>query len=207
MKKKCYIIMNQSELDKILAEHKKWLGNKGGKRANLRGVNLEWTNLRGATLIEADLSCANLSGVNLEWSNLSEADLSGANLSCANLSEAYMREVNMSEADLTGTVLDPKNKPNANIEGFEIEGQYVIGYRTQNSPAMGGDGYEVGESYEAPVFSTCETKCHPGLYLYPTLERVKALPGPYIKVRALISDVHEAGNKWRCKKFEVLTEV
>jgi uncharacterized protein YjbI with pentapeptide repeats len=43
-----------------LQEHKAWLHNNGGKRANLSGADL-----RRADLIGADLSWANLSGANL----------------------------------------------------------------------------------------------------------------------------------------------
>lgn len=54
--------MNQKELNDILIEHKKWLCDQGGKRANLRGVNLYGADLREANLREADLR-----GVNLEY--------------------------------------------------------------------------------------------------------------------------------------------
>lgn len=52
--------MNKNELDKILSEHKLWLNNKGGQRANLIDANLIGANLRGAILIGADLIGANL---------------------------------------------------------------------------------------------------------------------------------------------------
>ena len=61
----------QEEIKKILDDHKKWLDDKGGEKADLR-----WANLRGAYLSGADLSGADLYG----------ADLCGVNLSGANLS-------------------------------------------------------------------------------------------------------------------------
>jgi uncharacterized protein YjbI with pentapeptide repeats len=51
-----------------LQEHKAWLHNNGGKRANLSGADL-----RRADLIGADLSWANLIGANLSGANLRRA--------------------------------------------------------------------------------------------------------------------------------------
>ena len=60
--------MNAEKLRDILENHKKWLKNGGGERANLSGANLRWADLRWA-----DLGGANLRGANLRW-----ADLRGA---------------------------------------------------------------------------------------------------------------------------------
>ncbi len=56
--------------EKILKDHRLWLDNKGGMRANLRGADL-W---------RADLSGANLGGADLRGADLSGADLWGADL-------------------------------------------------------------------------------------------------------------------------------
>lgn len=58
-------MMNQDELNKILAEHKVWLRGDGGKHANLRDANLSDANLSGA-----NLSDANLRGADLDFSCL-----------------------------------------------------------------------------------------------------------------------------------------
>ena len=54
--------MNTSELNKILEEHKIWIGSfgKSGSQADLRGADLREANLRGADLYEADLYGADL---------------------------------------------------------------------------------------------------------------------------------------------------
>lgn len=49
--------MKKGQLQKILDDHKLWLEDKGGKRADLRGADL-----RGA-----DLRDANLRGANLDY--------------------------------------------------------------------------------------------------------------------------------------------
>jgi hypothetical protein len=47
--------MEKKELQKILEEHKLWLTNKGGRRANLRDADLSEANLRRANLKEANM--------------------------------------------------------------------------------------------------------------------------------------------------------
>jgi uncharacterized protein YjbI with pentapeptide repeats len=102
--------MTESELDKILAEHKLWLDDDGGScanliDANLIGANLIDADLSGAYLSSADLIGANLSGANLSRANLSGANLIGANLSGADLSGANLSGANLSCADLIGANL------------------------------------------------------------------------------------------------------
>lgn len=43
------------DIQKILAEHKKWLNGVGGTRADLSWANLSWANLSGANLSGANL--------------------------------------------------------------------------------------------------------------------------------------------------------
>jgi len=73
--------MNNTELNCILDNHKKWCnGECGGQRANLQGANLQradlrWANLQRADLQEADLQGANLQRADLRWADLRWADL------------------------------------------------------------------------------------------------------------------------------------
>ena len=82
--------MNQSRLDRIVAEHGEWLRGSGGKRADLAGADLSTldltvADLTRATLAGANLSHAKLAGTNLSYADLTDADLTGANLTGANL--------------------------------------------------------------------------------------------------------------------------
>ena len=85
--------MKQDELQKVLENHILWLNYKGGERADLRGADLSYADLRGANLRDANLSYADLRGANLR-----DADLRGANLSGANLRYADLENVQYDES-------------------------------------------------------------------------------------------------------------
>ena len=63
--------MEQEKINRILAEHEKWVSNEGcGVRANfrcadLRDANLWYANLQGANLRGVDLRCADLRDTDL----------------------------------------------------------------------------------------------------------------------------------------------
>src|SRR3990167_4024166 len=63
-------------LARVLENHKQWMANGSGEKANL-----SYAYLRSADLRSADLSYADLSSANLRYADLSYADLSSANLS------------------------------------------------------------------------------------------------------------------------------
>ncbi len=164
--------------------------------ADLSGADLSDAHLSGAHLSRANLSDANLSGADLSRAHLFRADLFRADLYGADLSRA-----NLSRANLSGTYLDSANVPNQyGIGKFELvdsENSIYRGYRTQDSPTIGGPGYEFGRWYQAPWFSTAGTECHPGLYLRP-----KKDDGD-ISVLFCGDDLHGAGGKFRVRKFVV----
>lgn len=115
--KKVYREISPEELDRIIAEHKKWLetGKKDGERgfrARLVGVNLQdrmlyrtelqYAMLDGVNLQGAILHETNLQGASLNWVNLQGADLSEAILKYAELRDAKLSGANLVNADLTG---------------------------------------------------------------------------------------------------------
>ena len=102
--------MDKQEFQKILEDHKKWLQNGDGKRANLTRANL-----RGANLWEADLTEADLTGANLREANLTGANLRGA----------YLKEANLTRADLTEADLKGANLKGADLGGADLSG--VVG--------------------------------------------------------------------------------
>ena len=90
-------------------------------QASLQGVYLVWADLRGANLEETDLANADLKkawldGANLRGANLGDADLEeawldgtnlrGANLSGVNLQGAFLYQANLLSADLTNAMFD-----------------------------------------------------------------------------------------------------
>lgn len=119
--------MKQEELNKIIANHVKWLNGSGGERAKLTGadlcgIDLSGANLQNAYLCEADLHRANLSGANLNRADLTEAVLHMTDLSDANLSMAILRRADLKKADIRET-----NLWMAYLEGAELPiGVYQI---------------------------------------------------------------------------------
>ena len=155
--------MTAEKLAEILENHKKWIMNDGGCRANLSGADLS----------RADLSWANLSGANLSGADLSRANLSWADLSGANLSGANLSGANLSWADLSGAkgLLDTVNYMEAHFE--RVERGYIV-YKTF------GVNYEPPTEWEIKPesiitetvnFDRC-TECGSGINVAP-LEWVK----------------------------------
>ena len=90
--------MTKEEIAAVLAEHKAWREDTGGKRADLAGAYLAGANLARANLARANLARANLAG----------ADLAGANLAGANLADADLADANLARANLAGAKINDK---------------------------------------------------------------------------------------------------
>jgi hypothetical protein len=123
------------------------------------------------------------------------------------LSEANLFGANLFGAVVEKTCLDTTNKTTGADKRFRRVGKYVIGYRTAKAGHI--DKYRVGRFYTADWFSTADTECHPGLYLWPTVDQARqyaakyGIEGPIIMVRTYVKDVHKAGTRYRCRWFEV----
>ena len=102
-------------IERILAEHKKWLYGDGGQRADLWEAVLWGADLRGAILRRADLW-----GADLRRADLRKADLRGANLWGGNLLGADLRESNLRRADLRRVVLRGADLREADLGGADL---------------------------------------------------------------------------------------
>ena len=110
--------MTKSDLDEILASHKRWLDSStSGERANLIEVNLSKADLYEANLSKADLYGANLYGANLYGANLYGANLIEVNLFRANLIRANLYKANLYGANLSKANLSKANLYKANLWG------------------------------------------------------------------------------------------
>ena len=113
--------MNEDKLDKIIADHQKWLNdNTEGARANLCGADLSGASLSSANLRRANLSSASLSGANLRGANLRRADLSGASLSGADLRRADLSGASLSYASLSGASLSYADLRSADLHSANL---------------------------------------------------------------------------------------
>ena len=113
--------MNTDELKTILEQHKLWLNNEGGERANLRCADLQGANLRCADLQGANLRGANLQDANLQWANLRNADLRSADLRNADLRSADLRWADLRNADLQWANLRGANLQDANLQWANLD--------------------------------------------------------------------------------------
>jgi hypothetical protein len=188
-----------------------YLGRANLRGAHLCGADLGRADLCGAYLGDADLGHADLRGANLCGANLGRADLGDADLGDAYLCGAYLGHANLRGAHLGGTCLDPQNEipPVTDAEiraaGMHIRGEYVYGWRTARSQHNGRTEYVAGTVHVAPIFSTADTDCHPGIYLAGlSWFRKKYHSAPRVRVRCLRTDLHKVGDKWRARKVEVL---
>jgi hypothetical protein len=114
--------MTQEELDAVLEDHKLWLEEKGGRRANLYGAKLDFADLTGANLCGANLNATNLHRAKMSNADLNGASLNGANLYGADLIRANLCGVGFYDAILTRAKLDGADLTDASFEGAKIEG-------------------------------------------------------------------------------------
>lgn len=155
-------MINQEEKDLLafgVETWNRWRENNLGRRPDLRGANLDCTNLsgvdlRGANLRSANLKWtnlrkANLRGANLSYANLSWSTLSGADLSCANLvgadlmganfSVANLSAVNLREADLQGANLWCAQMSNSNLQKANLGSCLIYGISAWNLKLEGAN--------------------------------------------------------------------
>jgi uncharacterized protein YjbI with pentapeptide repeats len=203
--------MNAKELKAVVEKHRAWLaGEAKGVSANLAGADLTDANLTRANLTRANLMDANLMDAHLAGANLTDAYLVGANLAGANLTDAYLVGANLMDANLADTKCDPANIPNAKADDFqddpEIHG-WIIGYRTRSTSAAGRILVD-DRIYGCEVFSTADTECHPGWYLWPSFAAAHSWnASETVKVRTRRKDVHKAESKWRTRTIWIIGTV
>lgn len=129
--------MEKEKLEKIVANHGRWLQDDGGKCADLAGADLAWADLAGVNLRGADLTGTNLQGANLRGAvlryvdlsvaHLCGADLEGADLEGACLLEADLEKANLHGANLCGANLRFTNLRHANLGGVDMCGAGLEG--------------------------------------------------------------------------------
>lgn len=139
MRKPSEVIINGKTLAKILENHQHWLrrdvGGYEDMRANLKGVDISDTDLRGVNLKyarldgvsfyksdlrEADLRWASLWDANLSYANLHEAKLSYAEIVRGNLSYANFRDASFVDACLADSVLTNADFECANLSWADL---------------------------------------------------------------------------------------
>lgn len=160
-----------------------------------------------------DLSGFDLCGRDLSGDCFNNVDLSGADLRATELGKTQFYG-----SDLTGTCLDPKAKipkirrSDTTDAGLEIRRvadiTYVYGWRTRTSMHVGYTRYRTGRTYTVPWFSVSTADgdcCHPGLYLAGKQWLIDEYGDTRCwRCRCKLSDLHHAGDKFRCRSLEIL---
>jgi len=124
--------MTKEQIAAVLADHLMWLSGEGGKRAYLRGADLQGAYLRGADLRGAYLRGAYLQGAYLQGAYLQGAYLRGADLQGAYLRGADLRGAYLRGADLQGADLRGADLRGADLRGADLQGAYLRGAKINN---------------------------------------------------------------------------
>lgn len=106
------LVLKQSDLDQVVELHKKFaMGQRGGKRAILKFVDISDLSLRGVDLSQADFTGSNLTNVDMSNGTFTSCcffacDLRNSNLEKANFRRADFRGAYVAGANLSGADLD-----------------------------------------------------------------------------------------------------
>jgi uncharacterized protein YjbI with pentapeptide repeats len=99
-----------------------------------RSLNLRATDLRKASLADANLQGADLLGATLQG-----AHLGGAQLREANLGGVHLQEANLGDANLQGVRLNGVNLQGASLVGAQLEGAFLGGAQLQGALLVGAN--------------------------------------------------------------------
>jgi hypothetical protein len=186
------------------------------KDADLTSAYLVSAELMGATFTRAFLRYADLTGANFTDTDLTGAQLEHSKLADADFTGAILTNTNLMGTRLTGTVLtDTCLDPEAIIPslideeimaaGLEMDGEWVYGWRTEQSQFVGSTKYVPREEpYIAHVFSVDQnTPCHPGIYLasHGWLDYHYKRRKPIVRCHCKRDELIHAGDKWRAKRL------
>ena len=113
-------------LDLVLMHHRQWLESKGrlGKRAELKGIDLNGRELFGVILTRAVIQDVNFCGANLRTSNFQGASILGCRLSQAHIQWSILTGAVLEGCDVTRANLQFAEVSNATIAGVDFSGAF-----------------------------------------------------------------------------------
>jgi hypothetical protein len=116
-----------------------WTDFKGADlfRAYMVGTDLRRAHLESADLRLANLYRAQLDGAGLRYANLVQADLTEAALGNARLYEADLREASLLDADLFGAALARADLRGADLRGADLRGADLTDVRLSGAQLEG----------------------------------------------------------------------
>lgn len=122
--------LTQGQLDALVSLHERYLeGRIGGRRANLRKVDISGLNLSYKNLRQADFSGCDMKHMNLAFTNFQEASLYACDLSFSNVIHT-----NFVRADLRGARIENANLSGADLERADLRGGALTSNGTYAQP-------------------------------------------------------------------------
>lgn len=137
-------VRSETELDKILKEHKDWVHSGGQKGAQAKLLHAD---LHKASLASVDLRGADLTGANLEGADLTEAKLANPSFASndpgkqTKLTGAVLIDADLTQADLSG----------ADLSQARFKGAYLGGYGEQIDADCAQDPVGHGKCWRDPL--------------------------------------------------------
>ena len=98
------------------------------------GLDLRYTDLRGANLTDA-----NLQGANLIWANFRGVLFKNANLQGAHLNETILREADLTKANLQGAFLTGAKSEGTYLTRADLQGAHLVGTILEGADLTGAD--------------------------------------------------------------------
>ena len=150
----------------VADDHLAWLRSAGkkGKRATLKGEDLQGADLGGINLSNADLRGANLSDANLRESvfqgaDLRQADLSGADMfggdfAVARLRHGVLRNTRLDGTSLRGTDLAGADLRGASLSGTDFTGASLLSTDIRETDLSGAKGLAQAQINQATADAT-----------------------------------------------------
>jgi len=171
--------MNKKELDKIVADHKKWVMGNGGERADLQGAYL-----RGADLQGADLQGAYLQGADLRGAYLQGAYLQGAYLQAFQIPQTGTLDVwKKIDGKIVKLRIPAKAKRTASLIRRKCRAEYAKVLDIEGGGPVSTDGYgsgpltkyEIGKTVKPDSYDDdIRVECTHGIHFFLTKEEASA---------------------------------
>lgn len=114
--------ITQEELNIIIKEHKLWLKDRSGKRADLSDCDISKLDMSHADMRYSDVRGSCMNGTNMSHSDMRLTNMSHISLCCADMGYSNMSGTDMSHANMSGANISGTNMRGTNMRGANMNG-------------------------------------------------------------------------------------